>query len=259
MGHIRLKRLPATRKWKQVVALLVDGTSIEDIAGASADAAQDGLQQARRDPVLAYSFWLLTQIPLAARAPEPAQAFAGLGLDLPAKPLLLDAIAAFSEAIERTTSGALGRTDLGEMAHGAAAESLSTVVGADLPNLFETTPEDVRLALGKFAAPDRFARLARDFFARLTYHHLDYYLSRTLGDHVGPGQRLPSVADHTAFNAALEQHCRETSRIVEAFAGGWFSKTNYQGGITLEKARDFVFVALGKVSAELNRREADGA
>src|SRR4051812_18223571 len=98
MGHIRLKRLPATRKWKQVVGLLVNGTSVQDIAAASADAAQDGLQQARRDPVLAYSFWLLTQIPLAARAPEPAQAFAGLGLDLPAKPLLLDAIAAFSEA-----------------------------------------------------------------------------------------------------------------------------------------------------------------
>jgi hypothetical protein len=151
-----------------------------------------------------------------------------------------------------------GRTDLGEIAQGAAAESLAAVAGADLPGLFGPTAADVRLSLGKLAAPDHFARLARDFFARLTQRQLDYYLSRTLSSHVGPGQRLQTTIDHSAFNTALDLHCREASRIVEAFAGGWFSKTNYQGGITLGKARDFVFVALGKISEELRRREGDG-
>ena len=93
----------------------------------------------------------------------------------------------------------------------------------------------------------------------MAQQHLDYYLSRTLSQHVGPGQRLATPAEHSAFQAALDQHCREAARIVEAFAGGWFSKTNYQGGITREKASDFAFVALGKVSAELKKREADGA
>ena len=111
--------------------------------------------------------------------------------------------------------------------------------------------------MGKLAAPDRFARLARDFFARLTQRHLDYYLSRTLSNHVGPGRQLATTADHSAFDAALEQHCREASRIVEAFAGGWFSKANYQGGITPAKARDFAFVALGKIAGELRRRQAE--
>jgi hypothetical protein len=69
---------------------------------------------------------------------------------------------------------------------------------------------------------------------------------------------MGTAADHSAFNAALELHCREASRIVESFAGGWFSKANYQGEITLAKARDFSFVALGKISAELRRREAAG-
>ena len=46
------------------------------------------------------------------------------------------------------------------------------VVSRDLPTLFGTTGDDVRLALGKLAAPDHFARLARDFFARLTLRHL---------------------------------------------------------------------------------------
>jgi hypothetical protein len=143
------------------------------------------------------------------------------------------------------------------LAQNAAAESLATVVGADLPTLFGATPEDARLAIGKLAAPDRFARFARDFFARLTHRHLDYYLSRELSNHVGPGRSIGSADAHTAFNAALEQHCREASRIVETFAGGWFSKTTFQGGITPEKAGAFVFVALRKIGRELRRRRGN--
>jgi hypothetical protein len=40
---------------------------------------------------------------------------------------------------------------------------------------------------------------------------------------------------------------------------GWFSKTQYQGGITPANARAFVFVTLGKASAELQRREDHAA
>jgi hypothetical protein len=259
MGHVRLKRLPATRKWDQVVALLSSGAPPRDITKASADAAENALQYAHRDAALAHSFWLLTQIPLAARSPDFGRATRAIGIEIDSEPTLLEVVAAFSDAVDRAAAGEGGRTDLGEMAQKAASESLATVAGADLPGLFGPTPGDVRLALGKLAAPDRFARLARDFFARLTRHHLDYYLSRTLSNHVGPGQALPTAADHSAFNVALDLHCREASRIVEAFAGGWFSKTNFQGGITPSKARDFVFVALGKISAELRKRGAEGA
>jgi hypothetical protein len=259
MGHIRLKQLPATLKWRQVVSLLAIGASVGDVARASAEAAEDALTHARRDPSLAHSYWLLTQIPLAARAPDFAAAAAAVGVKIGADPSLMELVGAFSRAIDDAKARRSGCTDFGEMALSAATESLATSVAADLPGLFGPNPGDVRLALGKFAAPDRFARLARDFFARLTQRHLDYYLSRTLSNHVGPGQRLPTIADHSAFNVALEQHCREASRIVETFAGGWFSKTQYAGGITPEKARDFVFVALGKISAELRRREQDGA
>jgi hypothetical protein len=259
MGHVRLKRLPASRKWQQVVALLASGAPLDEVAGASAAAAEAALQHARRDPVVAHALWLLTQLPLAARSPDFQGAARALGVRLSNSPSLLELVAGFSDAVDDATFGASGRTDFGEMARKAAAESLAALVGADIPALFGPTAEDVRLSLGKLAAPDRFAKLAREFFARLTRHHLDYYLSRTLGDHVGPGQRLPTAADHTAFDAALDQHCREASRIVQQFAGGWFSKTTYQGGVTHGKARDFAFVALGKISAELKKRQAEDA
>jgi hypothetical protein len=209
--------------------------------------------------VVQQSFWLLTQIPLAARSPDFSRSLQGLGLEVGATPSLFDLVGAFAAAVDMQSQKLGRRTDLGEMAQHAAAESLTTVVASELPTLFGPTPADVRLSIGKLAAPDRFARLARDFFARLTQHHLDYYLSRTLSDHVGPGRRLSSADEHVAFGNALEQHCREASRIVEAFAGGWFSKANFEGNLTPEKANRFLFVALGKIGRELRRRRAQGA
>lgn len=239
MGHIRLGRLPATRKWQQVVALLSRDAAVGEIAAASAEAADGSLEHAIQDPALRQSFWLLTQIPLVARHPDYPERLRFLGVSVGDSPSLLEIISAFSAAVDRHADRNGGRTDLGELAQNAAAESLASVVGPDLPSLFGPRPEDTRLALGKFAAPDRFARLARDFFARLTRRHLDYYLSRELSNHVGPARGISSVDVHTAFNAALEQHCREASRIIETFAGGWYSKTIFQGGITPEKAGAF--------------------
>jgi len=125
MGHVRLKRLPASKKWHQVVALLAGDASIADVASASARAAETGLQRAWRDPVLAHSFWLLTQLPLAARAPDFAAAARAVGVDVGAMPTLMEVVTAFSDGVDRATAGQGGRTDLGEMARGAAVESLS--------------------------------------------------------------------------------------------------------------------------------------
>jgi hypothetical protein len=249
--------LPATRKWQQVVALLSRDAGTEDIAAASAEAAEVSLEHARQDPALRQSFWLLTQIPLAARSPDYPESLRSLGVGVRDTPSLLETIGAFSAAVDRHVDSSGTRTDLGELAQHTAAESLAAMAGSDLPSLFGPTPEDARLALGKLAAPDRFAKLARDFFARLTQRHLDYYLSRALSNYVGPGHSIGSIDGHTAFNAALEQHCREAARIVEAFAGGWYSKTNFEGGVTPEKARAFIFVALRKIGQELRKRRGD--
>jgi hypothetical protein len=239
-----------------VVALLSAGASPNEIAQASAQASEAALKHARHDPVLAQSLWLLTQIPLAARSNDFDAAVRLIGLRLPPHASLVDVIAALGDAVEDVSSRSPERTDLGEMARRAASESLLTLAGDELPGLFEPTDTDVRRALGRLAAPNRFAKLAREFFARLTYRHLDYYLSRTLSNHVGPGLRFAGISDRQGFDAALDQHCREASRIIETFAGGWFSKTTFQGGITPAKARAFAYVALKKISVELRSREA---
>lgn len=259
MGHIRLGRLPKTRPWDKVIGLLATGAPVNDVVAASAKAAEAALTEASSDPALVHAFWLLTQIPLAARSSDYFANLERLDIKAGRDPSLLAVVTAFQEAVDKHARRAPGKTDLGEMAQLAAAESISTFAARDLPGLFDVTAADVKLALGKLAAPDRFARLARDFFSRLVWRSLEYFVSREIANHVGPGRGLPSIQSHVEFRQALEQHCREAALIVEAFAGGWYSKTNFNGGITPRKAANFTHVAFKKLRAELGKRAAADA
>jgi hypothetical protein len=166
----------------------------------------------------------------------------------------MELVSSFAEAVdERMHKG--GRTDLGEMAEMAAIETLTQIVGARLPALFEPTPGDVQHALRSLATEKQFGAVARDFFSRFVKRYLDYYLSREISAHVGGDARFHNVDDHAEFDAALAQHCFETARIVEDFAGQWFSKTHWERGITRERSKGFAYVAFKKLGAELRRRE----
>ena len=255
MGHVRLGVLPKSRKWRQVVDELRLGADIEAVAASAADAAEASLQGASNDPAFLHAFWLLTQIPLAARGPDFADDLRRLGLQAPDQPSLMDVVAAISGAVDRYAREQGGRTDLGEMAQMAAVESLSALVGPTLPSLFEPNPEEVQRAIGRFAGGDRFGALAREFFARLTQRSLDYYLSRELCNHIGAGERFGDDAARSQFDDALDRHCREASRIVETFAGEWYSKNVYQGdGLTPDAIRRFAPVTFKKIRAELRKR-----
>jgi hypothetical protein len=259
LGHIRLGTLPKTQKWNQVVGLIAGGAELDGIAAASAEAAEYGLERASKDEGLAHAFWLLAQIPQAARRENFSERLGELGLHVSTQPTLLEIVAAFTRAVDGRVLEAGKRTDLGEMAQLAGSETLASLVGSELPSLFGPTATDVRLAVARFGSSDRFSILARDFFSRLTSRSLGYFLSRELSKHVGPNKRFAAVGEHSDFNAALDLHCREASRIIKEFSGGWYGKTLQQEkAITRDEARRFAHVAFKKLRAELRkRRDAD--
>jgi hypothetical protein len=259
MGHVRLGTLPKTQKWNQVVSLIAGGADVEQIAAGSANAAESGLERASHDAGLAHAFWLLTQIPLAARTGNFSGRLLELGLNVSSEPTLLEIVSAYTRAVDSHVGGGGKRTDLGEMAQLAGSETLSSEGGRELPSLFGPTATDVQLALAKLGTSDRFSIVARDFFSRLTSRSLGYFLSRELSKHVGPNKRFAAVGDHSDFNAALDLHCREASRIIKEFSGRWYGKTLQQEkAITQDAARKFAHVAFKKLRAELRqRRDAD--
>jgi hypothetical protein len=259
MGHIHLQTLPRSQKWQHVVGLIASGAHVDRIAAASADAAEHALEGASHDEGLVYAFWLLTQIPHAARQPNFSERLWELGLTVSSKPTLLEIVAAFTRAVDGHVRESGRRSDLGEIAQHAASETLASLAGRELPSLFGPTTTDVQQALAKLASSDRFSVVARDFFSRLTTRSLNYFLSRELSKHVGPDKRFAAVADHSDFNTALDQHCREASRIIKEFSGGWYGKRLQQERqVTQDAARKFTHVAFKKLRAELRkRRDAD--
>ena len=251
MGHIRLGRLPRTRNWDQVVSLINSGAGAADVALAAMWASRNGLKIGAADPTLIYSTWLLTQIPLAAKGSNFSEELRKRGLDVSQQPTLMEVVGAFTDAVDAYTSQQGKRSDLGEMAQLSAVESLTKLAGEKTRSLFGATPGDVQRALKSFSTTKEFSTLGRDFFARLLRRYLTYFLSRELSNHVGRGRRFANIHEHIEFNRTLDLYCRQAARIVKEFAGGWFSKANYEGGIDLQKAGDFAFVALKKIRDEL--------
>jgi hypothetical protein len=260
MGHVRLGVLPRSKKWQRVVEDLRLGADVSAIATAAAEAAEASLQGAASDDAFLHSFWLLTQLPLAARSSSFAQDLRNLGVPINDHPSLIDVVAAFSAAVDEHARQHGGRTDLGEMAQMAAVESIAGLVGSSLPSLFAPNPDEVQQAIGRLASGDRFSTLAREFFTRLTRRCLDYYLSRELSNHIGPDRRFRTDRERREFDVSLDRHCREASRIVETFAGGWYGKNVYSGGgLTPAAVHRFAPIAFKKLRDELRkRRNAEG-
>ncbi len=255
MGHIRLGTLPQSKKWREVVSLLETDASVDLIAEAAARASDRDLSNANKDPRFQFVASLLVRLPLLARAPGFEDALADLGFGKNDLGSVTGFLAGLELAIDRQAYDAGISSDAGILAKTALLESLSVQLRDRLPTLFEPTPQEIRRELGGFASGDRFAVLARDFFARLTYRSLDYYLSRELANHTGQSKRFESDAQRVAFQQSLAQHTFEASRIVEAFAGGWYGKTVWQkNSLNQEAINRFTQYAFKKMRSELGRR-----
>jgi hypothetical protein len=178
MGHIRLGRLPRTRRWQQVLDLFDGGSGCAEIAAATLEASRGGLEVAGRDAALIHSFWLLTQLPLRAHRSDYLDQLDQIGVAVGAQPTVLDIVGAFSEAVDSHIYEHGGRTDLGEMAQMGAAEILAAALHNRAETLFGS--DDVQGALAQLGTPVQFSHLARAFFARVTERYVTYFLSREL-------------------------------------------------------------------------------
>src|SRR5205807_713169 len=119
-------------------------------------AAETSMVDASADPAVRYAFWLLTQIPLAARQVDFEPALRRLGVNVTPHPSLPEITSGMMDAIDVTVSRLPARSDFSEMAQLCAAESLSAVVGSEIRDLFGTTSERVKSALAGLATVRQF-------------------------------------------------------------------------------------------------------
>lgn len=258
MGHIRLGNLPATRKWKEVVALLDESDfRIARIAQAVERAADRSLAEAVKDPAFVEGLWLLLKIPHAAKGADFQAALADIGIQVPPDPSLTDILSGFHDAVERARrNSGRGISDFSLIARNAAISALNSLTLDRSPSLWKASLEDEQVTFASFASTERFGELAQRFFTNLLEGHIQYFLEREISRHIGPGGPMRSVADLRHFEGAIHRHCKETTIIMRAFAKDWLGKNrfHFDKDITRQDATGFAAHALTKVRNELSRR-----
>lgn len=253
MGHLRLGRLPKTRRWIDVVELL--DASPEDAAGIAAGvvvAADQRLKELGADPSLGYCFWLLTRIAWASRKPDFQQTLSGLGIDVDSQTPVLAFISRLTEHIHAEVAHNTASGHFAELSSLALRRALSETVAQSAGTLFGTTVDSLQMAFRAYSRPDEFGRLSHKFFADFFARTLSSLVDRELSHHVGHGKSFESSTNSAAFIEALDLHARESARIMETFAADWYAKHNWEakGEVSMAEAQGFVAVALRKLRSE---------
>ncbi|MEM7244617.1 MAG: hypothetical protein AAF533_04700 [Acidobacteriota bacterium] len=254
MGHHEFYRLPRTRRWQEVIDLIGAGAAGATVAAATSDAVRIDLEGGADDAGLTRALYLLARLPDAARSRDFVAALASLGVQVGGVPSVAELVLGLNEAVGRHLQESGGRTDLGDLAQTALAETVAVVASDRAASLFGTEPEDVRRELAKLGTKKQFGLVAGEFFGRLTERLYDYYLSRELPEHVGRHRRFETLQAKQDFQDALRGHCREASLIVESFAGSWYSKARYQKDLSEERVARFTAYVLTKIRRELSSR-----
>ena len=266
MGHTRLGAIPKSRKWNEIVSQVAGAgltgsavpaaVNIGAIAAQTLDAAQKCLDRAVDDPGVRYTFYLLTQLTLAARAPNWESALGEHGILLTNGSTVFDFTVEVQYAIDRyLRQNPSGATDLSEMAQQSAGEAITSLAGARTENLFGGSSADIQNAMRSLSTKKGFGELGQRFFGRFVARFLNFYLSRVTAAQLGK-PRLRDLGDLAQFNDALRTHCDQSARIVRDFCGAWFSKTEYEQGIDLKNTSGFLAVAMQKLRSELEQQKA---
>lgn len=268
MGHTRLGTIPKTQKWLEVVALAAGGADgsgsngggpvddVEQLAAKTLDAAGASLERAADDVGLGYTFYLLTQIALAARKQNWQQALSTQGIELADDGTIFDLTMGLQSSVDDYLLSRSRTTDISEMAQAAAGQAVSTLVAPWAVTLFGGGSGELQSAVKRISTKKGFSELGQVFFGGFLSRFLNFYLSRISAAQVG-GARLQQIGDLSQFNDALQAHCQQTARIVRDFCGEWYSKTEFQEGINLENSRRFVAVAVRKLKNELKEQRAE--
>ncbi len=259
MGHIRLARLPRTRRWKQVIELLEQGRSVDELAQATYHAAQTGLFRVPHDAGFTQTLTVIFGFIDALQSKSPVTSLRQNGFVVPTDASLFDYVGSFKARAEDAAASVHARSDIAEIARDSFSQVLLNSAGSSLQTFFGVDSSDARQALRSNLKGKPLGSTMHEFFATFTQRYLNYYLGRELPYHVGTGKAFSSVDRHSEFNKAFDLYVRQTVRIADEFTPGWFGKARYEERLSHQDVSRFAHTAFKKIRSEFQRgAEADG-
>ena len=85
-----------------------------------------------------------------------------------------------------------------------------------------------------------------------------YLTDKELSNYVGTNGAIGSPSQVLHFEHVLDRHCHETAKIVEEFAGGWFSKHNWETNNDISENETAGFTAFALEKIQMDLREGEG-
>jgi hypothetical protein len=261
VGHIRLGVLPKYPRWQAVIGLL-ENTEIPlyEMADELADRVLDGADKVLASDAtrscVSYCIWLLAQLTLAAHSDNFGSDLAELGIHVSEDITASEFLARTSSVATRYLSGLTPHIALNNIAGLALRETLTRTIGIQARTLFGAELAEVQFALKKYSTHKQFSTLLHVYFTAFLRRTLHFVVDKEIANHLGPGRRFENIEDLNEFDGALERYAGQTTRIIDEFSGGWYSKRVWQQGTISESDTEgFVHVALNKLRADLNLNE----
>jgi hypothetical protein len=259
LGHLRLGRLYKSKKWTEVIDLLEsERNAVPQISAATLNAAEKEMIKLGRDPSLNYCFWLLVRITWSAKNRNLLSQLQQLGLESEHISSTFTLLSSLSDLIRNKTSDYSDLDAFSEISSLAFKQTLTETVAEQSRSLFGTNIEDIQQACGSYSSPKQFGILARKFFSNLLSRSLTYFINKELSNHIGSDHALKDIRSAKEFNNSLISYSYQSAKIIEEFAGSWYSKHNWESGgsISEEESQKFVAYAFKKLRLEL---ESEGA
>ena len=253
MGHIRLTTLPRTQRWTEVVALLDQGASVDEVAEATFWAAYAGLDRVPKDAGFTQTLTSIFKFIDSLQAKDPVAGLRKNGFTVSPDASLIDFVSGFQEHAARAAADVRARSDLAQIAQESFSKVLIDSAGSSMQTLFGVQTGDVAKALKSTLKGQQLGRTMHEFFVGFTQHYLNYYLGRALPAHVGVGKALANVDRHSEFGRSFDLFVRQTVRITDEFSPGWFGKAKWEGRLTHIEVAKFAHTAFKKIRSEFKR------
>ena len=254
MGHNRLDRLPRTMRWQQVIDLLDEGASVDELAQATFRAAQTGLKRVPDDPGFTQTLTVVFNFIDAIQSKSPLADLRKNGFDVGDGESLFDQVGGFRARAEQAAMAAHARSDIAEIARDSFAQVLLKSAGSSLQTLFGVESGDASRAFQTSLKGKPLGSTMHEFFATFTQRYLNYYLGREVPYHIGVGKAFSNTDRHSEFNPAFDLYVRQTVRIADEFTPGWFGKARWEQRLTHKEVSGFAHVAFKKIRSEFQSR-----
>jgi hypothetical protein len=257
MGHLRLGRIPKTWNWRGLFEALDSQTiSPELIASSVAAGARTSLEELKRNRQVNYCFWFLVRVAAAGRSRQFESSLTELGLSGESLTSRLRFAASLSGVVAEGLRER-GKPDVfGRMAELALRDTISREVLGPAPSLFGVGRAEIEAACRAIGTRAHFGKVARSFFSLFMQRVMQFVVDKEVSNFVGPGKGIAGPEQVVQFHERLSRYCFETARIVEEYAGGWFSKVGWETSLEIseQQTRGFTAYALEKILTQL--REA---